>query len=55
MKKRDPRPSEASIKLDERSECRVAFAVAFAFQRTHPGSNRKIAPKNGAIATFNTV
>jgi len=32
-------------KADERSECRAAFAVAFAFSRIHPGSHRKIAPR----------
>jgi hypothetical protein len=32
MQKFEPRPSEASKKLYERSEFRVAFALAFAFQ-----------------------
>jgi len=35
-----PRPSEASKKVDERSE----FRVAFAFSRFHENINQKIAP-----------
>jgi hypothetical protein len=35
MQKFEPRPSEASIKLYERSEFRVAFALAFAFSQIH--------------------
>ena len=41
MQKFEPRPSEASIKLYERSE----FRVAFAFSKIHGGINRKIAPR----------
>ena len=43
MQKFEPRPSEASIKLYERSEFRVAFALAFAFSQIHGGINQKIA------------
>ena len=42
MQKFEPRSSEASIKLYERSEFRVAFALAFAFSQIH---NEKIAPR----------
>jgi hypothetical protein len=35
MQKFEPRSSEASIKLYERSEFRVAFALAFAFSQIH--------------------
>ena len=45
MQKFEPRPSAASIKLDERSECRVAFALAFAFYLIHHHKNQKIAPR----------
>lgn len=38
------RSSEASKKLYERSEFRVAFALAFVFSQIHEGINRKIAP-----------
>ena len=44
MLKLASRPSEASKKLYERSEFRVAFALAFAFSQIHEGINRKIAP-----------
>ena len=43
MLKLELRPSEASIKLYERSEFRVAFARAFAFSQIHGGINQKIA------------
>jgi hypothetical protein len=42
MLKLEPRPSEASIKLYERSE----FRVAFAFSQIHEGINQKIAPES---------
>jgi len=42
MLKLEPRPSEASIKLYERSE----FWVAFAFLQIHEGINQKIAPES---------
>ncbi len=42
----ESRPSEASIKLYERSEFRVAFALAFAFSQIHGGINQKIAPES---------
>jgi hypothetical protein len=42
MLKFEPRSSEASIKLYERSE----FRVAFAFSKIHGGINRKIAPES---------
>ena len=47
MQKFEPRPSEASIKLYERSEFRVAFAfaLAFAFSQIHNEKNQKIAPR----------
>ena len=45
MQKFDARPSEASIKLYERSEFRVAFALAFAFSQIHNEKNQKIAPR----------
>ena len=45
MLKLEPRPSEASIKLYERSEFRVVFALAFAFSQIHGGINQKIAPR----------
>lgn len=47
MQKFESRPSEASIKLYERSEFGVAFAfaLAFAFSQIHEGINRKIAPR----------
>ena len=54
MQKFDARPSEASIKLYERSEFRVAFALAFAFSQIHNEKNQKIAP-NRAKARFNRV
>lgn len=46
MQKFEPRPSEASIKLYERSEFRVVFALAFAFSQIHEVINRKIAPES---------
>ena len=46
MQKFEPRPSEASIKLHERSEFRIAFALAFAFSQIHNGKNQKIAPES---------
>ena len=46
MQKFEPRPSEASIKLYERSEFRVAFALAFAFSQIHNGKSQKIAPES---------
>ena len=42
MLKLEPRPSEASIKLYERSE----FWVAFAFLQVQEGINQKIAPES---------
>ena len=45
MQKFEPRPSEASIKLYERSEFRVAFALDFAFSQIHNEKNQKIAPR----------
>ena len=42
MQKFEPRPSEASIKLYERSEFRVAFALAFAFSQIHNRMNKKL-------------
>ena len=45
MQKFEPRSSEASIKLYERSEFRVAFALAFAFSQIHNEKNQKIAPR----------
>ena len=51
MLKLEPRPSEASIKLYERSE----FRVAFAFSQIHNEKNQKIAPTNRAKARFNRV
>ncbi len=45
MQKLEPRPSEASIKLYERSEFRVAFALAFAFSQSHNRMIQKIAPR----------
>ena len=45
MQKFEPRPSEASIKLYERSEFRVAFALAFAFSQSHNRMIQKIAPR----------
>ena len=45
MLKLEPRPSEASIKLYERSEFRVAFALAFAFSQIHNEKSQKIAPR----------
>jgi hypothetical protein len=45
MQKFEPRPSEASIKLYERSEFRVAFALAFAFSQIH-NEKPKIAPES---------
>ena len=41
----ESRPSEASIKLYERSEFRVAFALAFAFSQIHGVINQKITPR----------
>jgi len=46
MPKFEPRPSEASIKLYERSEFRVAFALAFAFSQIHNEKSQKIAPES---------
>ncbi len=43
MQKFEPRPSEASIKLYERSEFRVA--LAFAFSQIHNEKSQKIAPR----------
>ncbi len=54
MQKLEPRPSEASIKLYERSEFRVAFALAFAFSQIHNEKNQKL-PPNRAKARFNRV
>jgi hypothetical protein len=45
MPKFEPRPSEASIKRYERSEFRVAFALAFVFFQIHKEKNQKIAPR----------
>ncbi|HQV25156.1 MAG TPA: hypothetical protein PLS76_05350 [Acinetobacter sp.] len=45
MQKFEPKLSEASIKLYERSEFRVAFALAFAFSQIHNEKNQKIAPR----------
>ncbi len=42
MQKCEPRPSEASIKRYERSEFRVAFALAFAFSQIHKEKNQKL-------------
>ncbi len=43
MLKLEPRPSEASIKLYERSEFRVAFALAFAFSsQIHNEKSQKL-------------
>ncbi|MEB3797065.1 MULTISPECIES: hypothetical protein [Acinetobacter] len=42
----ESRPSEASIKLYERSEFRVSFALAFAFSQIHGVINQKIAPES---------
>ena len=42
MLKLEPRPSEASIKLYERSE----FLVVFVFSQIHEGINQKIAPES---------
>ncbi len=55
MQKCEPRPSEANIKRYERSEFRVAFALAFAFSQIHKEKNQKIAPTNRAKARFNRV
>jgi hypothetical protein len=44
MQKIEPRSSVASKKLYERSEFRVAFALAFFFQ-SHNWMNQKIAPR----------
>ena len=41
MPKFEPRPSEASIKLYERSE----FRVVFAFSQIHNEKSQKIAPR----------
>jgi hypothetical protein len=54
MQKFEPRPSEASIKLYERSEFRVAFALAFAFSQIHNEKSKKL-PPNRAKARFNRV
>jgi hypothetical protein len=54
MQKFEPRPSEASIKLYERSEFRVAFALAFAFSQIHNEKSQKL-PPNRAKARFNRV
>ncbi|OTT97800.1 hypothetical protein CAT67_16840 [Acinetobacter baumannii] len=45
MQKFEPRPSEASIKLYERSEFRVVFVLAFAFSQSHNWKSQKIAPR----------
>ena len=45
MQKFEPRSSEASIKFYERSEFRVAFALAFAFSQIHNEKSQKIAPR----------
>jgi hypothetical protein len=45
MQKFESRSSEASKKLYERSEFRVAFALAFAFSQIH-NRNQKIAPES---------
>jgi hypothetical protein len=44
MQKFESRPSEASIKLYERSEFRVAlaFALAFAFSQIHNEKSQKL-------------
>ena len=55
MQKFESRPSEASIKRYERSEFRVAFALAFAFSQSHNRMIQKIAPRNRAKARFNRV
>ncbi len=46
MPKFEPRSSEASIKRYERSEFRVAFALAFAFSQIHNEKSQKIAPES---------
>ncbi len=46
MLKLEPRPSEASIKLYERSEFLVVFALAFVFSQIHEGINQKIASES---------
>ena len=46
MQKFEPRPSKASIKFYERSEFRVAFALAFAFSQIHNEKSQKIAPES---------
>jgi hypothetical protein len=45
MQKIGPRSSVASKKLYERSEFRVAFALAFAFSQSHNWKSQKIAPR----------
>ena len=45
MQKFEPRPSVASIKRYERSEFRVAFALAFTFFQIHNEKSQKIAPR----------
>lgn len=45
MQKIEPRSSEASKKLYERSEFRVSFALAFAFYQSHNWKSQKIAPR----------
>jgi hypothetical protein len=45
MQKIEPRSSVASKKLYERSEFRVAFALAFAFSQSHNRMIQKIAPR----------
>ena len=45
MQKMEPRSSVASKKLYERSEFRVAFALAFAFSESHNWKSQKIAPR----------
>ena len=45
MQKIGPRSSVASKKLYERSEFRVAFALAFAFSQSHNRMIQKIAPR----------
>jgi hypothetical protein len=45
MQKIESRSSVASKKLYERSEFRVAFALAFAFSQSHNRMIQKIAPR----------
>ncbi len=46
MQKFEPRPSEASIKLYERSEFRVAFALAFTFLKFTTKRTKKLPPES---------